>query len=674
MLKAQIKVGGFYKAKVSDKIVTVRVDSITEREGTKLAKATTVYGVTNMTTGRTTVFRSAAKFRGEAADPGKAKSVVVPVEVETALRTDSLGKLLTAALKPSGGQQGGPAYSPAEKAEADAIHAKMATLPAPSGLAAALRKPGVTTDTAPHIIIVARAGTGKTTTLIGALQCLKGMPPTDARGNILTPSPQQKAVWDAVCESRGKASSVCFTAFNSSIAKELQTRVPAGYAAMTMHALGSKAVRRMFPNIRVLDDGTARVNDIIARLLGKDIRDLRRDQPVLVAATRRLVSLCKMNLIGLEAGTPLAVTTAALGELADYYDIELADDKKDYREQVYNLVPDVLNKCLDVRHDLIMDFDDMIWLPVALDLPVDKYDLLLVDEAQDLNRCQQALARKAGRRLVFCGDPRQAIYGFAGADAESMTRLGEELKATDRGCLTLPLTVTRRCGKAIVAEAKKIVADFEAHESNPAGSVSTARRKVEANIAPATGAWPYQQLARDGDMVLCRCNAPLVSECFRFIKAGRKANIQGRNIGKGLIDLIERMKANSVAELVAKVDDWRAHEVQKEQAKRNPSEAKVIGIEDKADCVICFTEGSLTVYDVIRKINDVFTDDKDKPGIRLSSIHKAKGLEAHRVFLLQLEGACVPHPMAKAPWEVEQEMNLKYVAVTRAIDELVYVS
>jgi superfamily I DNA/RNA helicase len=80
------------------------------------------------------------------------------------------------------------------------------------------------------------------------------------------------------------------------------------------------------------------------------------------------------------------------------------------------------------------------------------------------------------------------------------------------------------------------------------------------------------------------------------------------------------------------------------------------------------------VDEVIQKIESIFTDDKTTPGIMLSSVHKSKGLEARRVFILLPEEAPMPHPMSKTSWGREQEMNLKYVAITRAIEELVWVS
>lgn len=708
MKRDQIKVGGHYTAKVSGNLVTVRVDAIDNKPSPGIYSTKVAYHVTNLATGRKTTFRSAQKFRG-------------PAKVQPALKI--------ARPEDRGGEQcsdptSGPATSAAATTPTASASPRTAT-PTQTSKASEPTSDGATGSNgstplarllqasvnheqakqAPHLIVVARAGTGKTTTLVEGLKRVKGLPTS------ITPSPQQAAVWEQMELSRG-AGSVCFVAFNKSIAEELKRRVPPGCQAQTMHSLGYEACRKAFGRLDVNDWVTT---DHLAAIVGKDARKLRQDEPVLLSAVTQLVGLCKKNLIGLGAKRGEAVDwNEELSALASHYDV----DTNGVQGRVFELVPQVLHRCEAPAGRI--DYDDMIWLPVWLDLPLYRYDLLLVDEAQDLNRCQQALAKKAGRRLILCGDDRQAIYGFAGADSQSMDRMAKELGAQvktepvdrkiapdltiaagstmtwqsneigavmgpgagweGRGCVVLPLTVTRRCGKAIVEEARKIVPDFEAHEGNPEGRITTAAYKDQrgkpACETPNGQSIPgsYTELVADGDFILCRVNAPLVSQCFRFLKAGRKANIQGRDVGQGLTSTIRKLKAISVPDLVGKLDDWLSQETAKEQAKRNPSEARLIALQDRHDCLLAFAEGARTVEDVVAKIASVFTDDKTSPGIKLSSIHKAKGLEARRVFLLQIEGASVPHPMARSAWQRGQEMNLLYVATTRAIEELVYVS
>ena len=525
-------------------------------------------------------------------------------------------------------------------------------------------------DNVPHVIVEARAGTGKTTTLIEGLKVMRGLEVS------IEPSPQQAAVWEQLMLS-ANAGSVCFVAFNKSISTELQNRVPEGCSAMTMHSMGFKAVQATFGRLKV---NQYRVQDLISSITGRDIRELRKTKMEVLKATEQLVGLCKMNLVDGER--------EALWDLASYYDIDLNGSSA----EIFSMVPQVLERCKDVSKDRCVDFNDMIWLPVALGLSMTKYDLLLVDEAQDLNRCQQQLAMMAGRRLVLCGDPKQAIYGFAGADAESMSRMQKTLEATERGCVHLPLTVTRRCGKAIVAEAQKIVPDFGYWETNPEGKISQASYKEhkrpcecrsqkcwDSTTCPVCGGTGerddcYTSQVQDGNMILCRVNAPLVSQCFRFLKAGRKATIQGRDVGQGLISTVKKLKADSVPDLSSKLSDWLHCETMKETAKRNPNENKLIALQDRVDCLYCFMEGQSTIEDVVAKIEAVFTDDKSSPGIKLSSIHKAKGLEADRVFALMPEGCGPPHPMAKTNQAREQESHLLYVMITRAREELIYVS
>jgi superfamily I DNA/RNA helicase len=81
------------------------------------------------------------------------------------------------------------------------------------------------------------------------------------------------------------------------------------------------------------------------------------------------------------------------------------------------------------------------------------------------------------------------------------------------------------------------------------------------------------------------------------------------------------------------------------------------------------SEGCTTIRELQDKIDAIFSDDAE--GVVFSSIHKAKGLEAERVFILHPE--LMPHPMAKQDWEQVQERNIEYVAITRTLSELIYV-
>lgn len=488
-----------------------------------------------------------------------------------------------------------------------------------------------------HIMVEALAGTGKTTTLIEGITRL--LSPRSANKKI-KPSPQQAAVWDCL-KKYPRRSTARFVAFNKSIAEELQDRVPPGCSASTMHSLGFAALRdNSTSRLKVT---TYRTTNLIQKITGKDWRELRKKDFELLNATEALVGLCKQTLTD-------PSSSESLEKLVSHYGIETNGKSV----EIFSLVEKVYQESKQVDREI--DYNDMIWLPVVLDLPIPKFDILLVDEAQDLNRCQQSLALKAGKHLVLCGDRNQAIYGFAGADTESIPRMIDKLDSLG-GCTVLPLTVTYRCGKAIVEHAKQIVSEFEAHATCPAGLVD--------NLSPEK----LLETVKPLDMVLCRVNAPLVRTCFQLIKNGVRADIRGRDIGKGLINLVNKQKAVDVGDLIGKIDDWYHEECQKEARKKNPDDAKLIALEDKKACIDVFSEGATTIAEVVGNIERMFSD-KDSSGVQLSSIHRAKGLEASHVYLL--EPGLLPHPMAKNDWQREQEKNLDWVARTRAINTLTY--
>ena len=76
-----------------------------------------------------------------------------------------------------------------------------------------------------------------------------------------------------------------------------------------------------------------------------------------------------------------------------------------------------------------------------------------------------------------------------------------------------------------------------------------------------------------------------------------------------------------------------------------------------------------TVNELIDKIKIIFNDVGE--GVCLSTIHKAKGLEADNVFILAK--SLMPSIYARQEWEVISEENLEYVAITRAKKTLQYI-
>lgn len=168
--------------------------------------------------------------------------------------------------------------------------------------------------------------------------------------------------------------------------------------------------------------------------------------------------------------------------------------------------------------------------------------------------------------------------------------------------------------------------------------------------------------------ILCRNTAPLISFAFALIRKGVGCRVLGRDFGANLIDLIERTKASSVSELLTSLERMRERELGQAMRRGNLSAAGAI--EDKYECLQLFTANATSVGDITSKIASIF-DDKTSGLLTLSTIHKSKGLEWPEVFILDRQ--LCPSRYAKADWELQQERNLMYVAITRAKHTLTYI-
>lgn len=453
-------------------------------------------------------------------------------------------------------------------------------------------------NTENHLIINAGAGTGKTTTIVEAANRING----------------QKAA---------------FLAFNKSIATELAERLPTGVEAKTFHAFGFAAIRAAGVKTKV---NNFKLNNIIKDLLGADYH---------IAPLKKLVSLVKGSLIS-------PTDRSAILGLIDEYNINFNSDREE--NIAIQSIPAILTLCKTQTHHI--DFDDMIWLPIVNGYPFPKYDVLFVDEAQDFNEVQREMISLCvnGGRCIIVGDKNQAIYGFRGADSNSIAMFRQRLLKTQREISEFPLSITWRCPKSVVKEANRYVAEFNAPDFAEEGAVI-----VDAPFNP-----------QRNDMVLCRYNAPLVSAFYDLISQGKSAYVLGRDMTKGLITAVQKITKNNqmgVEEFEQLFQKDFAYNYQRllDQNKEN----QAMALEDKRDCIMIFVKKATTVGGIIEEIKRVF-DGNEEGEIMLSTVHKAKGLEADNVYILATER--MPHPFGN-----KEENNICYVAITRAKKNLFYV-
>lgn len=459
-----------------------------------------------------------------------------------------------------------------------------------------------------NAVINAVAGSGKTTTIVKCLELI----------------PEDKTIY--------------FIAFNKAIVEELKTRVPAHVNVSTFHSLGAKALYATRKS--QLDD--KRVYNAVSNMRA-DWYAAEEDKELIdadyLARVRKLTDLYRLNLVG---------SPEELFELAKKHGIEVMNGEAVRAMQVLSALG-----ASNGTHDFV----DMIYLP-AIDpsVKLPKADYIFVDECQDLNKAQQYMLRKmmhADTRFIAVGDPHQAIYGFAGADSDSFNNL-----VRMPNTVQLALSINYRSDTDIINMVHEFLPhiDIQARPGAPAGvrKDSDSFRSIE-----------------DGDMVLCRNTAPLVKMCLEFIRDGRKAFVKGGDIGKQLANMVVRSNAKTLDKFETHLKNELAM-IYSRISKKNPSMEHGEIIEEPAYAVfagkkqvfetIIDTGMVETPYDLVSTIERIFSDSK--VGVCFSSVHKSKGLENKRVFIIERE--LMPSPFAKKNWQKEQEDNLLYVAITRA--------
>jgi len=466
-----------------------------------------------------------------------------------------------------------------------------------------------------NLLIEAYAGCGKTTTIVNALKLLPKF-----------------------------GSQITFLAFNKHIKEELDTKIPEHVRCYTAHGLGLSAIKRKYGSIEfneykadvIIKKKASRWN------LDTEFKNYFEKQDYL-NNIKKLANLCRLTL---------TFDKKFIGYLAEKHDIKFKNFDTSIKRTMKVLETMTNDKTM-------YDFTDMVFLP-AVDPKIWLFpqDYVIIDEAQDWNRAQQKLIEKMLKkdkvtkkivgRLIAVGDEKQSIYGFNGVSDKSFDWFRKFPNTK-----TLKLSHTFRCGKNIVKEAQKIVPDIKALPSMHNGIV----RDGDVLTEPESG-----------DFILCRTTAPLVKLFFHFLVNGEKATIKGSDIGLSLIDMIGDFKNQ-----IELVNHWRnklsklGTDLKNAGVLNFKEESSYINLDDKVTVLSFLTRVAKDVPDLINKIKQIFTDEIE--GIILSTVHKSKGLEADRVFIIKPDK--LPMQVSK-PWQYQQEMNLKYVAVTRARKELIF--
>lgn len=494
------------------------------------------------------------------------------------------------------------------------------------------------------LVVNAGAGTGKTTT------AMFGLGTTVPKSFKL--SDEQK---DIVRRMREYKWSTCAAmAFNKAIAMELEKRVPKGVVAATANAFGHRALVK-HTGVNRPKITNYKTSDILKSNIAVEFgwsQDMVAEKNNDIT---KLVSLLK--------GSLLDPTEDNMVDLCDYHGIAVDS-------LVFQVVPRIMD--ISIKMLNYWDYDDQLFMTVKLNASLPKFDLVLVDEAQDLNAAKQELAFRMlapNGNMVIIGDRRQAIYGFAGADSRSMDTMAHKmrLKVNSKGFEELPLTITRRCPKSVVKRVNMYVPELKAADDAPEGTVTDIKESVFTD-------WLIDN--PEGCMVICRTNAPLAALAFQLIKAQRRCFIQGKDLGQGLKTLLKKAKTENLSEAMEFAINFLKNRILKLRSSgKAEASDKIDFLEDQILVMQYLAEGINTVTEFKERVDELFKDHGQEGDHQLTSAHKSKGLEKDTVCIYKPSKLPLPPPKKKkgASYSYEQEKNLTYVAYTRAMDTLMFV-
>lgn len=415
---------------------------------------------------------------------------------------------------------------------------------------------------------------------------------------------------------------ILFLAFNNSIVDKLKNEIKnPNVSIKTTHSFGLYILRRNFQNIEINE------NKYIKKVCQYfNDNDLSYNDDIFFKNILKLIDMGRIFL---------CKTKNDFISIASRYGVIIVDNEID-------IVIDILNKNIETNPNEI-DFIDMIYLPNVLNVKIPKYDFIIIDEAQDLSISQMNLFLKCfkrGGRFIAVGDENQCINGFAGSDIDSFEKL-KNIKNT----VHLPLSISYRCAKKIVNHAKKIVPAIESSEYAKDGEV---RFKCDFNEL------------NSGDMVVCRYTTPLIKLYMKLYENNITSYIKGDEIKKDLLYILDTIKITDISQLENEIEN-----ITNVFNNINPDDFENTyygDFSDKTSILILLSKHSKDINELKYKINEIFTEKENS--VLLLTIHKSKGLESERVYILN--NNLTPSKYAKSKWEFDQEKNLEYVSYTRA--------
>jgi len=386
---------------------------------------------------------------------------------------------------------------------------------------------------------------------------------------------------------------------------------------------------------------------------------------------------------------------------------------------------------VELKKNQALDFDDLIMKTVELfqkhkdilNKYQNKYKYFLVDEFQDTNTAQYMLTKllaDSDKNITIVGDFSQSIYSWRGAEIKNLEKFKDDFKNSK----TFFLEENYRSTQSILNYAYDVISKNSTHpilklytKKNIGDEVAIVECENEeeealmvvAKIQSLVGEYDNQEIA-----ILYRTNAQsraleevLLHSSVPYVLIGGTRFYERKEIKdilsylRLLVNPVEKVSTERIIKLgKRRWEKFKGYYEKNKEATSNKQTIQLIeGILADTEYLKQFDEKDEEDYSRLEnikelksvaiafpKLNDFLEqvalveseysseekNNKNKNGIKLMTLHQAKGLEFKVVFVVGLEEGLLPHSRSLDNiYSLEEERRLFYVGITRAKERLI---
>ncbi|PJC80601.1 ATP-dependent DNA helicase PcrA [Candidatus Roizmanbacteria bacterium CG_4_8_14_3_um_filter_36_12] len=384
----------------------------------------------------------------------------------------------------------------------------------------------------------------------------------------------------------------------------------------------------------------------------------------------------------------------------------------------------------ELKENNALDFNDLINMTIKLftknkqilDKYQEKYRHILVDEFQDTNYVQYLLTKLLGEKyknITVVGDFSQSIYSWRGAEIKNLEKFKKDFPKTK----VFYLEKNYRSSQTILDFAYQVISKNQTH---PILSLYTDKKggeevtfyeavtEEDEGIYIANSINDLKKKYRLDEMaVLYRINAQsrAIEEVFlhfgiHYVLIGGTRFYERKEIKdilsylRLLINPVDRLSKERIIKLgKSRWEKFKKYYEENKESVVNKNTDKMIeeifqvtdylkmydpeqeedyscleNIKELKSVAIAFPSLGEFLEQVALVESEYFEGEKNsnnKNGVRLMTLHQAKGLEFPIVFVVGVEDGILPHSRSIDDiYSLEEERRLFYVGITRAKERL----